>query len=133
MSYPGKLTGSRKVLQTVRVVFSGAGTAQVSYDGGALGSAQTCNPTTWLQLFSSVAMNANVNLINTADDIGQLIDIGTGGTDGINNAAASTLFISELGGAGYQYIRIDGGTRISIKPSTINPSLNTTLVINFFQ
>jgi hypothetical protein len=133
MSYWGLERGKQKVLQHVRIVFDGAGNAQVAYDGGALGASTPCDPSTWLELFTSVTMDENVNFINTADDIGEWMDIGLGGTDGAGNAPASRLMISELGGIGYQPIRIDGGTRIVLKPTVTNPAAGTTMVINFFK
>jgi hypothetical protein len=133
MSYVGKRRGSRKVLQTVRILFDGAGNAQISYDGGALGASTPCDSSTWLEIFNSTDMDETVNLINIGDDIGELIAVGSGGTDGAGNAAADELFISELGGPGYQYLRIDAGTRLSIKPVTTNPAANTQMIINFFD
>lgn len=133
MSYTGKRRGSRKVLQTVRILFDGAGNAQIAYDGGALGGSTPCNSATWLELFTTVTMDQTVNLIDVADDIGELLTIGVGGTDGAGNPAAEDLVISELGGFGYQYLRIDSGTRLTIKPITVSPAANTQMIINFFD
>lgn len=133
MSYVGTRRGSRKVLQTVRIVFDGAGNVQVAYDGGALGSSTACNAATWLEIFTSAAMNATVNLIDVADDVGELFQIGTGGTNGAGNVPTAQLMITELGGPGFQYIRIDAGTRLTIKPVVNTPAAGTTMIINFFD
>lgn len=133
MSFWGHRRGARKVLQTVRIKFDGSGSAQVSYDGGAFGALTACDASTWLELFTSVTMDETVNFLNTADDIGEWIDIGTGGTDGAGNAPTDRLLISELGGIGYQPIRIDSGTRLTIKPSDTDPAANTILTMNFFN
>lgn len=133
MSYVGQRRGSRKVLSTVRVVHSGSGTSQISLNGGALGSAVALTTSTWFELFTSSAMNETVNLIEIFDSTGEVMQIGTGGTDGAGNAAAATLMQIVPGGNGPVYVRIDAATRLTLKALSNNPGANTETVINFYD
>lgn len=133
MSYVGSRRGSKKVLSTVRVVHSGSGTSQLSLNGGILGSPVALTTSTWFELFTSSSMNETVNLIEIFDSTGEVLQIGTGGTNGAGNAAASTLMQVIPGGNGHIYVRIDTGTRLSLKALSNNPGANTETIINFYD
>lgn len=133
MSYVGKRRGSRKVLQTVRIVHDGSGQAQLSLNGGALGGLVALNTTTYFEIFDSGSMTDTVNLIEVFDSTGETMHLGIGGTDGAGNPASDILFQITPGGNGINYVRIDSGTRLSIKAGSNIPSANTETVINFFD
>jgi hypothetical protein len=133
MSYVGKRRGSRKVLSTVRIVHDGSGQAQMSLNGGALGGLVDLDLTTWFEIFDSSAMNETVNLIEVFDSTGEVMQIGTGGTDGAGNAAAATLMQVTPGGNGTLYVRIDAATRLSMKALSSVPTANTETLINFYD
>lgn len=133
MSYAGRKRGSRKVLKTVRIVHNGSGQAQMSLDGGALGALTTLNLSTYFEIFNSTDMNEAVNLIEVFDSTGEVMHLGTGGTDGAGNPAADIIFQITPGGNGLNYVRMDSATRLSIKAGSNVPSANTETVINFFD
>lgn len=133
MSYIGKRRGSRKALSTVRIVHDGTGQATLSLNGGAPSGLVALNTTTWFEIFTSVAMNNTVNLLEIFDSTGEVMQIGTGGTDGAGNAAAATLLQVTPGGNGPLYVRIDTATRLTLKALSANPGANTETLINFYD
>lgn len=133
MSYVGKRRGSRKALATVRIVHDGSGQAQISLNGAALGGLAALNLTTWYEIFDSAAMNNTVNLLEIFDSTGEVMQLGTGGTDGQGNAAADTLLQITPGGNGPLYVRLDQATRLALKALSAVPTANTETLINFYD
>ena len=133
MSYVGKRRGSRKALATVRIVHDGLGQAQVSLNGGALGALTNLDLTTWLEIFNSTDMDTTVNFIEVFNSTGEVMQIGSGGTDGAGNPPADTLFQITPGGNGAIYVRIDQNTRVSIKALSAQPTANTETILNFYD
>lgn len=124
MSFTGLSRGRRKVLSNIRIVHNGSGNSSLIVDGTSSTSV-TYDSSTWLQLFSSTA--ANVNFIEIFDSTGEVARLATGAT----SSEVQLLEISP-GGNGHIPVRIDAGTRLTIRPTTTPPSGSVT-IINFYD
>lgn len=127
MSFAGNMRGRVKAASTVRITYDGNATnnASISKDLGAA-SVATMNTTTYLEIFSSLPNL--VNYIEIFDSSGYTIVIATG-------AAGSEipLVLVPPGGNGFIPIRIDSGSRVTIKAISTNPPANAETVLNFFD
>lgn len=124
MSFTGLPRGRRKVLSNIRIVHNGSGNSSLIVDGGTPTSV-TYNTSAWLQLFSSTATHAN--FIEIFDSTGEIARLATG-------AASSEVQLLEIspGGNGHIPVRIDAGTRLTIRPTATPPSGSVT-IINFYD
>ena len=137
MSYFGIPRGRRKPFAQVRLVTDSGGLTHLYRDGVLQNSVGYTDPITygtaqWTELVSSSQNIQNVNQIEIFDSSGNTALLGTGGTDGVNNAASAVLIHITPGGNGVVCLRIDAGTRIAIKPLT-TPSNNCEFLVNFYD
>lgn len=128
MAYFGIPRGRRKASATIRIAVTadggGAGNATMYSNSTSLG-AVTLNNSGWLEVVNSLAQN--VNFIEIFDSTGATARIGTGGS-----GSEADLLLDVPGGNGFIPVRIDAGTRVSIRAIT-NPPAGSEVVINFYD
>lgn len=126
MSFTGVVSGKRKALPTVRLVHNGDGTSSLYKDEVLISASFTYDISGFAELFSAAQNTQNVNFISCFDDTGFTSLFALGAV-----SAESPLILNEPGGFAALPLRIDSGTRISIKPLVL-PSANTTTLFSFF-
>ena len=126
MSYFGMPRGRRKVIGQVRLVTDGVGVTTLYRDNISEGVV-VYTTAAYLQIVSAVQNTQNINYIDIFCSEGYTGVIATGPI-----ASETVLFYSTPGGNGQLNVRIDSGTRITIKPLT-TPPINSECVINFFD
>lgn len=127
MAFFGLPNGRRKSISTVRLTIDNANptnNATLYLDSGA-GTTVTFATSAWLELFASTGQV--VNFVEIFDSTGFTARIGTG-------AASSEvdLLLDIPGGGGFMPVRIDPGTRLSVRPLTTPPA-GAELTINFYK
>jgi hypothetical protein len=95
------------------------------YKDGASEALVTYNKNVWLELIASAS--TAVNMIEIFDSTGNTALIGYGASPG-----EVPLFQITPGGNGLATVRIDVGTRLTIRP-LVNPVDGTEFVINFYD
>lgn len=128
MAFFGIPRGRRKASATVRITVDtdggGAGNATLYLDSTSVG-AVTLNTAGWLEVVNSLAQN--VNFIEIFDSTGATARIGTGGS-----GSEADVLLDVPGGNGFIPVKIDAGTRVSIRAIT-NPPAGSEVVINFYD
>lgn len=125
MTSAGIIRGRRKSLACVRIVHSGSGTSELFLDGVSQGSF-SCNLSNWLQIFSSTPLKTN--FIEIFDSTGEVMVLGLGAS------GAESYFLQILpGGNEHIPVRIDPGSRLSLKAVSAVPEIETETTINFYE
>jgi len=126
MSFMGIPRGRRKAFSQVRIVTDNVGASKLYRDGDA-GTVFTVTLGAWLEIVSVAQNTQNVNQIEIFDSTGETKYLGTG-------AAAAEVLQTHIvpGGTGVASVRIDAGTRLTLK-YLVTPATNSETVINFFD
>jgi len=126
MTYFGIPRGRRKAFAQVRLVTDGLGVTTRYRDGVSEGVV-VYTTAGYTELVSVAQNTQNVNQIEIFDSTGNTSLLSTG-------ALASEVVLIQVtpGGNGLVGLRIDAGTRLSIKP-LVTPSNNTECTINFYD
>lgn len=127
MSFFGIPRGRRKASATIRLTIDNDdltdnATLYVDSDGG---TTVTFATTDWLELIASLAQT--VNYIEMFDSTGFTARVGIGAS-----SAEEDLFLDVPGGPGFVPVKIDPGTRVSLRPMT-TPPVGAEVVINFYD
>jgi hypothetical protein len=126
MAYSGKRRGSRKAMGTVRIAHLTGNVAQLSVNGGSMGSSLPLSTSQYFQIYATTS--GTTNLVEVFSDTGEILELATG-------APGSEVPLLQIppGGEVPNYIRIEAGVRLSIRAISANPVANTTTMINFFD
>lgn len=125
MTSTGIIRGRRKSLACVRAKHLGTGNCQL-YKDGVLQGTFACNTTTWLELFASAP--EKTNYIEIFDSTGEVMVLGLGAS------GSETFYLQILpGGNEHIPVRIDPGSRISLKAFDVVPEIETETTINFYD
>lgn len=126
MSYFGIPRGRRKAFSQVRLVTDSGGITTRYRDGVSEGVV-TYSTAGYTELVSAAQNTQNVNQIEIFDSSGNTALLSTG-------AAASEVVLLQVtpGGNGAIAVRVDGGTRLTIKP-LVTPPINTEFTVNFYD
>lgn len=126
MTYFGIPRGRRKAFSQVRLVTDSVGVTTRYRDGVSEGVV-TYTTAGYTELVSAAQNTQNVNQVEIFDSTGNTSLLATGAL-----AAEVVLIQVTPGGNGIVGLRIDAGTRLSIKP-LITPGNSTECVINFYD
>lgn len=128
MAYFGIPRGRRKASATIRITINvdggGSNNATMFSNSSSLGSV-TFNNAGWLEIVNSLGQN--VNFIEIFDSTGATARVGTGSA-----SSEADLLLDVPGGNGFIPVRIDAGTRVSVRAIT-NPPAGSEFVINFYD
>jgi hypothetical protein len=127
MSFFGIPRGRRKANATIRLTIDNANPSNNAtlYTDSGVGTTVTFGTSGWLQLVASTSQA--INYLELFDSTGFTARVGTG-------AAASEvdLFLDVPGGPGFVPVKIDPGTRISLRATT-TPPVGAEFVLNLWD
>ena len=127
MAFFGIPRGRRKAAPTIRITIDNINPSNNAtlYSDSGVGTTVTFGTAAWLELAASLPQN--VNYLEIFDSTGNTARLGLGAP-----ASEADLLLDVPGGNGLIPVRIDAGSRVSLRAIT-TPAAGTEIVINFYD